>query len=134
MSNATIIATSEQEWPHIRVNGVALEQEAIAREMQYHPADSRQEAVFLAAQSLVIRELLQQRVTELGIVVAPVSGESDEEAAIRTLMEQEISLPETDAASVQRFFEANPDRFMSPPLVAASPHPAGSRPARSDRA
>jgi hypothetical protein len=31
MSNATIIATSEQEWPHIRINGVTLEQEAIAR-------------------------------------------------------------------------------------------------------
>lgn len=119
MSNASIIATSEQEWPHIRVNGVALEQEAIAREMQYHPADSRQEAVFLAAQSLVIRALLQQRVAELGIAVAPVQGETEEEAAIRTLMEQEISLPETDAESVQRFFEANPERFMSPPLVAA---------------
>jgi peptidyl-prolyl cis-trans isomerase C len=134
MSNATIIATSEQEWPHIRVNGVALEQEAIAREMQYHPADSRQEAVFLAAQSLVIRELLQQRVAELGIVVAPVSGETDEEAAIRTLMEQEISLPETDAESVQRFFEANPERFMSPPLVAARHILLAADPQDPDRA
>jgi peptidyl-prolyl cis-trans isomerase C len=75
--------------------------------------------VFLASQSLVIRTLLQQRVAELGIVVTPVSGETEEEAAIRTLMEQEISLPETDAESVQRFFDANPERFMSPPLVAA---------------
>ena len=118
-SSASIIATSEQEWPHIRVNGIALEQEAIALEMQYHPADSRQEAVFLAAQALVIRRLLQQRIAELGIKVAPVAGETDEEAEIRTLIEQEIDLPQTDAASVKHFFESNPERFMSPPLVAA---------------
>ena len=119
MSNATIIATSEQEWPHIRINGVTLDQEAIAQEMQYHPADSRQEAVFLSSQSLVIRTLLQQRAAELGIAVTPVSDETEEEAVIRTLMEQEINLPETDAESVQRFFDANPERFTSPPLVAA---------------
>lgn len=119
MSSATIIATSEQEWPHIRVNGVALEQESIAREMQYHPADSRQEAVFLSAQALVIRELLQQRIAELAIAVAPLAGETDEEAAVRTLIEQEVTLPDMDADSVKHFFDANPERFMSPPLVAA---------------
>ena len=44
-----LIASSEQEWPRIKVNGVALEAESIARELQYHPAPNRQEAVFLPA-------------------------------------------------------------------------------------
>lgn len=119
MSNAAIIATSEQEWPHIRINGTELVPDEIAREMQYHPADSRQEAVFLASQALVIRELLKQRIAALGITVTPQAGETEEEAAIRTLIDQEVALPATDSDSIRRFFDSNPDRFMSPPLVAA---------------
>src|SRR5690606_1816379 len=40
-----LIATSAQEWPRVKVNGVAIAPEAIALELQYHPADSRNEAV-----------------------------------------------------------------------------------------
>lgn len=56
-SGPELIVTSEQEWPRIKVNGVALAQEAIAQELQYHPASTRQEAIFLASQALVLREL-----------------------------------------------------------------------------
>src|SRR5690606_7278051 len=77
---AELIASSEQEWPRIKVNGVAIAAEAIAQEMQYHPAGSREEAVFLASQALVIRELLQQRIAVLGLKVSPAAGESEEEA------------------------------------------------------
>ena len=76
-----LIASSEQEWPRVRVNGVAIAPQAIAQELQYHPAESRDEAVFLATQALVVRELLQQRIAELGLVVRAESGESEEEAA-----------------------------------------------------
>jgi len=57
-----LIASSEQEWPRVRVNGVAIASQAIAQELQYHPAESREEAVYLATQALVLRELLQQAV------------------------------------------------------------------------
>ncbi|MDX5298385.1 MAG: peptidylprolyl isomerase, partial [Gammaproteobacteria bacterium] len=119
MNSAAIIASSEQEWPIIKVNGVVVAPDEIAMEMQYHPADSREDAVYLAAQALVIRELLKQRIAELGLQVEVQAGESEEEAAIRTLLEQEVILPDTDEASLMRYYEANPERFMSAPLVAA---------------
>lgn len=114
-----LIASSEQEWPRIKVNGVALEAESIARELQYHPAPNRQEAVFLACQALVIRELLQQRIQALGLQVMPQAGEPAEEAAIRALIECEVPLPVADEAACQQFFERNRQRYASAPLLAA---------------
>lgn len=114
-----LIASSEQEWPRIKVNGVALEAESIARELQYHPAPNRQEAVFLACQALVIRELLQQRIQALGLQVTPQAGEPAEEAAIRALIECEVPLPVADEAACQQFFERNRQRYASAPLLAA---------------
>ena len=114
-----LIASSEQEWPRIKVNGVVLEAESIARELQYHPAPNRQEAVFLACQALVIRELLQQRIQALGLQVTPHAGEPAEEAAIRALIECEVPLPVADEAACQQFFERNRQRYASAPLLAA---------------
>ena len=114
-----LIASSEQEWPRIKVNGVALEAESIARELQYHPAPNRQEAVFLACQALVIRELLQQRIQALGLQVTPHAGEPAEEAAIRALIECEVPLRVADEAACQQFFERNRQRYASAPLLAA---------------
>ena len=114
-----LIASSEQEWPRIKVNGVALAAESIARELQYHPAPNRQEAVFLACQALVIRELLQQRIQALGLQVTPHAGEPAEEAAIRALIECEVPLPVADEAACQQFFERNRQRYASAPLLAA---------------
>lgn len=119
MNSAAIIATSEKpEWPRVRINGVDLDPRDIAHEMQYHPADSRDDAVYLAAQALVIRELLEQRAAELNIEARPGSDESDGEALIRTLIETEVKLPAADDASLRQVYEANPERFTSAPLVA----------------
>ena len=85
-----LIASSEQDWPRIRVNGVLIEPEAMALELQYHPAAEQSEAMFLAAQALVIRELLQQRCSALSVQVEAGIGESQEEAAIRSLIELEV--------------------------------------------
>ncbi|NHC08775.1 peptidylprolyl isomerase [Stutzerimonas degradans] len=113
-----LIATSEQEWPRAKVNGVAISPEAIARELQYHPADTRNEAVFLATQALVLRELLQQRIAELGLQVTAENGESEEEAATRALIEKEIPLPLADDATCQQYYQSNQSRFFSAPLLA----------------
>lgn len=114
-----LIASSEQEWPRIKVNGVGLAPEAIAQELQYHPASTRQEAIFLASQALVLRELLKQRVNALGLEVQPGLGESAEEAATRILLEQEVPLPRADNAACLQYFENNRSLFCSAPLVAA---------------
>ncbi|TXI33942.1 MAG: peptidylprolyl isomerase, partial [Aquipseudomonas alcaligenes] len=103
----------------IKVNGVAIAPEAIAQELQYHPANTRQEAIFLASQALVIRELLQQRISALDIRVRAAAGESEEEAATRTLIEREVALPHADEATCRAYFERNRSRYASAPLLAA---------------
>ena len=113
-----LIASSEQQWPIISVNGVAITPEAMALEVQYHPAQSREEAVYLAARALVIRELLQQRIAALGLAVDIGAGENPEEAATRLLLEREVKVPECDEATCVRFFENNRGRFHSAPLLA----------------
>ena len=113
-----LIASSEQEWPIISVNGVPVTPEAMALELQYHPAESREEAVYLAARALVIRELLQQRIAELGLAVEIAAGENEEEAATRLLLEREVKVPECDEATCVRYFENNRGRFHSAPLLA----------------
>ncbi len=118
-SGPELIVTSEQEWPRIKVNGVALAQEAIAQELQYHPASTRQEAIFLASQALVLRELIQQRIAELDLQVEVAAGESEEEALTRTLLEREVPLPHADEAVCRQYFERNRARYASAPLLAA---------------
>lgn len=114
-----LIASSEQDWPRIRVNGVLIEPEAMALELQYHPAAEQSEAMFLAAQALVIRELLQQRCSELSVEVEAGIGESQEEAAIRSLIELEVPVPEADESVCEHFYASNLPRFVSAPLLAA---------------
>lgn len=116
-----LIAGSEhaREWPELRVNGMPIAPAAIAQEIQYHPAASREEALYGACRALVIRELLQQRVLALGLAVAPAAGESEEEAAIAALIAREVTLPQVEETDLRRYFEANRERFVTAPLVAA---------------
>ncbi|MEX3776477.1 peptidylprolyl isomerase [Pseudomonas sp. MYb118] len=113
-----LIASSEQEWPIVSVNGVAITPEALAQELQYHPAESREEAVYLAAKALVIRELLQQRIAELGLALEVGAGENEEEAATRLLLEREVKVPDLDEETSQRYYDSNRARFHSAPLLA----------------
>jgi peptidyl-prolyl cis-trans isomerase C len=90
----------------------------MARELQYHPAPSREEAVYHAARALVIRELLQQRIAELDLSLELGAGENEEEAATRLLLEREVQVPECDEATCQRYYDINRARFHSAPLLA----------------
>ena len=113
-----LIASSEQEWPIISVNGVSITPQAMAQELQYHPAQSREDAVYQAARALVIRELLQQRIAELGLALHVGAGENEEEAATRLLLEREVQVPQCDEATCLRYYENNRARFHSAPLLA----------------
>lgn len=113
-----LIASSEQEWPIISVNGVSITPQAMALELQYHPAQNREEAVYQAARALVIRELLQQRIAELGLALQVGAGENEEEAATRLLLEREVQVPQCDEVTCLRYYESNRARFHSAPLLA----------------
>ncbi|WP_341957982.1 peptidylprolyl isomerase [Pseudomonas sp. RC10] len=116
--HAEVIASSEQEWPIVSVNEVPITPQAMALEVQYHPAGSREEAVYSAARALVIRELLQQRIAALGLSLQIGPGENEEEAATRLLLEREVPVPVCDEATCQGYYERNRVRFHSAPLLA----------------
>src|SRR3546814_3327461 len=82
------------------------------------PAESREDAVYQAARALVIRELLQQRIAELGLALQVGAGENEEEAATRLLLEREVQVPQCDEATCLRYYESNRARFHSAPLLA----------------
>ena len=113
----------------ISVNGVAIGDEAVAREMQHHPAGTRDEAEAQAARALVVRELLLQRAQALGL------DEADEDARIARLIEREVAAPEPTAEEIARYYRRNSLKFMSPALYEAAhiffPARAGDEEARA---
>lgn len=98
----------------INVNGVAIADEAVAREMQHHPAASRDQAEREAATALVVRELLLQRAKEREIAGA---GEDD---VIGNLIENEIRVPEPTEEEIARYYRRNGLQFTSPALYRAA--------------
>lgn len=113
----------------VTVDGVEIPAHAIAAEMQYHPAPSREAAWREAATALVIRELLRQRAESLGL-----AERESEEARTEALLAREIAAPEPDEAACRRYWSANPARFRSPDLYEAAhilfPAPAEDTAAR----
>jgi peptidyl-prolyl cis-trans isomerase C len=107
------------------VNGVSIARDAIVREMQHHAASKPIAAWQQAARALVIRELLLQRAHQLGVTPEPISDtegrrETDDEAIMRALVEQEVTVPEPDDVTCRRYYENNQNRFRSPDIYEAS--------------
>lgn len=106
----------------IVVNGAEIAPTAVAAEMQYHPAPSRERAWHEAATALVVRELLLQEAARLGIAA---NGETEdgigaEEARIDALIAQEVAIPEPDEAICRRYWSANPEKFRVPDVYEAA--------------
>jgi hypothetical protein len=97
----------------IFVNRVEINDAEIGQEMQYHPAEDQQGAWHLAAQSLVIRQLLLQRAVEAGLCeeLASIKPGEMEESLIDRLLQQEVVVPEADEVTCQRFYKNHPDSF-----------------------
>lgn len=104
----------------VLVNGVEIAPNAIAAEMQYHPAKDREQAWTAAATALVIRALLRQEAERLGVTAAAGDGESAEEATIQALLAREIVTPEADESTCERYWAANRAKFKSPDLYEAA--------------
>jgi peptidyl-prolyl cis-trans isomerase C len=98
----------------VSVNGTAIPEAVIAAEMQFHPATDMAAAWRGAAEALVIRQLLLQEAARQGL------AEDDEEATIRALLAQEISVPEADEITLHRYWMANRARFRPPALYEAA--------------
>lgn len=103
------------QFPPVVLGDKTISEEAIAAEMQFHPAESLDTAWYNAARSLVIRELLLNEAERL-----LVDATLDEEARIARVLELALTVPEPDESACRRFFEANPERFQTPTLLAVS--------------
>ena len=60
----------------VRVNGIEIEPDAIAREIQHHPAPDGETAWREAARALAIRELLLQEADRLSLTAEPEADEA----------------------------------------------------------
>ena len=108
----------------ILVNGIEIGEAAVAREIQYHPAPSLDEAGKLAARALVVRELLLQEAHRLAL--APEAPDGDDEAEelddalVRTLLEGAVTVPEPDEERCRAELDHHPERYRSPDLFEAA--------------
>ena len=97
----------------IFINKAEITAEEIGQEMQYHPAPTQEHAWHLAAQSLVIRQLLLQQAVENGLCADAGSvTPGEDEKLIDQLLERDIVVPDADEATCQRFYDNHPDSFM----------------------
>lgn len=117
-NHKNLIASSRDELPSVLVNGVMIDRTAIAQELQYHPAENKEDAVFLATQALVVRELLR-----LAVLSDSRLGETawagDEEKAISTLIDKNVQATTPDSATCERYYEQNINDFMTDPIMSA---------------
>lgn len=96
----------------VRVNGVAIDEAILAKEIQFYPAASLAEAREQAAKELVLKELLKQTAKARGL------GENDE--AIDALLASDIVVNQPSDEECRAYFEAHAAAFVSEPLYAAS--------------
>ena len=94
----------------IYVNAVEIDDDAVFKEMQFHPAPSREEARDEAAKALVIQELLRQQAVENGMLEDTADMDAVEAAALK-LMETQVTTPEADSIACRRYYDQNIERF-----------------------
>ena len=109
----------------VQVNGVEIPPEAIAEEIQHHPAPDAETAWVEAARALAVRELLLQEARRLGIAAEPLADdggrtEAEDDAIVRELLEAEVSPAEPGEDECRRYYEANVQRLRTPDLFEAA--------------
>ncbi len=115
-NHKNLIASSRDELPSVTVNGVMIDRTEIAQELQYHPAENKEDALFLATQALVVRELLK-----LAVLDDPSLGESawekDEEQAISSLIDKNVQAANPDTQTCERYYQQNRADFKTDPIM-----------------
>lgn len=108
----------------ISVNGVPIPEADVLAEAQNHPAENPGGALREAAEALVIRELLWQEAKRLGIDVSSACDEAgrmetERDAAIRVLIENEVQPPSATDEECRRYFDRHTEKFRTEPLFEA---------------
>ncbi|WP_104017869.1 peptidylprolyl isomerase [Roseovarius nitratireducens] len=110
-------------FPDVVVNGETIPSAAVAAEAQNHtgPRDKPGIAWRKAAQALAIRALLLQEARRRGLVpdpmeLAPGRFETDEEALIRALLDEALTIAPVTEETVRDEWAKDPARYRSAPL------------------
>lgn len=103
----------------IRVNHTDITEEQVLMEMQYFPAATQRQAMLNAAQSLVIGELLRQRAAALSLPFS-LDETSGKEDYLEQLIEREVVIPQASDEECLQYFQQNPQRFKTSPLIEAN--------------
>lgn len=113
--------------PDVDVNGETIPSAAIAAEAQNHNAPEGKPGIAwrAAAQALVVRSLLLQAATKRGLTAIPADlpgdrRESDEDALIQKLLDQELSVEPVSEPETRALWEKRKDHFRAPDLFEAS--------------
>ena len=109
----------------VSVNGVEITPEAIAQEIQHHPAPDAQTAWIEAARALAVRELLLQEARRRGVEADPEVDEAgrleaQDDALVRGLLDAAVSPATAGEAECRRFYDAQVERFRTPDLFEAA--------------
>ena len=99
--------------PVISVNGVIIEEEALANELQYHQNPDFNTVVQQAGQALVIKQLLLAEAKERGLYTST----ENEEETLQKLLAQAVNSEEPNEQDCVRYFENNSDKFFTVPLM-----------------
>lgn len=97
----------------IYVDEFEIEDEKVFEEMQYHPAQTVEEAMNRAGEALVIKQLLLSRAKELEIII-PDESENDfvkEDFLISRVLENDVQTPEADEVSCLNYYNSNQNTF-----------------------
>jgi len=95
------------------VNNYEIPDDVIHSEMQYHPAESIEEARKEAAFALIIKKLLLNAASEHKLISADELSniEADHEEAIDTLLSSKIKVPEADEETCLRYYKQHIEKF-----------------------
>jgi peptidyl-prolyl cis-trans isomerase C len=119
--DTTVPARAKPLFNKVSVNGVEIPEHVILSEAQNHPAENPGAALLAAAKALAVRQLLLGRAEELGLANEPLCDdegrlETAEDAAIRGVIEAEVTVPQATVEECRRFYDNNRQRFSSEPL------------------
>ena len=103
---------------NVTVNDIVISARDINIESANYEGGTILERQYQAAVALVVRELLLQRATQLELHAA--GDDSDEEGLIDQVLEQEVTVPQTDEDACRRYFDNHQDKFRSADLFEVS--------------
>jgi peptidyl-prolyl cis-trans isomerase C len=103
---------------NVTVNDIEISAREINIESANYEGGTILERQYQAAVALVVRELLLQRATQLEL--HETGDDLDKEGLIDQVLEQEVTLPQTDEDACRRYFDNHQDKFRSADLFEVS--------------